>query len=241
MQDDIDYDDYIDSTPLEARFDYRTIEIAITRAMPKHHAYGMKFKEYAKYRSDAPENAETEKQRQLTFYLPTLHASYCTVLASIYSIPVYSFIVTAIELGLIHFQVDYREDYEALKDTRKKTMLMVSSEESRNRYSQLDKQVMSLGSGAGFRDKGSTKMAPYVFRWVHNAVGEISKNINMSKSDLCYFAVMNALANCTEPDVMTPFVREEFSKVCSEFSFEIRQCSKRMVDIYAECQKYNFK
>lgn len=228
-----EYDDYINNTPLEARFDYLTIQMAIAEAFPKHKAYGMMFADYRRMRKQMQDYDDTEKKR-LSFYLPSYPARIASDLAIINDIAVHTFIVYMIELGLIHFQVDYHDEYEIVKNSRQKIFNAVKSEESKNRYMQLDKQTITLGSGSGVRTKLAKHYTPNVPEWLHNAIGEVGNHMNTTNSDLIYFTFCYGLINCIESSQIPELILTDMNKVCKEFDYELRQYSSRIRDLISQ-------
>lgn len=233
-----DYDEYIENTPLEARFDYLTIQTAVTEAFPKHQAYGMMFADYRRLRSQM-QNYDASEKKRLSFYLPAYPARVASDLAIINDISVHSFLLYIVELGLIHFQVDYRDEYQITKNSRKKIFSSITSEKSKNRYMQLDKQTIELGSAAGFRSKQGKHFTPYVPEWLHNAIGEIGNHLNMSNSDLIFFAYCYGITNCLESGQLPELVNADLAKICHEFDYEIGQYSSRINELILQASDKN--
>lgn len=237
FESETDYDTYVEHTPLEARFDPLTIELLVTEAFPKHEAYGMQFADYYRERKRMSGYGDAETSR-ITFYFPKYISNVAIDLSSINKIAAHPFIVAMCELGLIHAQVDYADDFAIVKDARIKIFNAINSDESQNRYMQLEKQTIDLGSATGHRAGRAKMFSPAVPNWFHNAAIEISGRLNMSVTDLMYFSWCYAATRCIPDGSMPMYVRNDIEKVTKAFDYEIRQYSNRVSDIYSQSEKY---
>lgn len=229
---DEEYEEYLLSQPLEARFDYLTIQSAVQEAFPKHEAYGMLYEEYQKHRSRFAEYDPTEK-KQLTFYLPSFIGSVAIDMALKYKLPSYHFISTMLELGLIHFHVDYHEDYRLAKVNREQIYDGLKTITMQRHYEQVRKQAIELGSGLSYREGKSKKFSPSIPLWLYNAVTDISGYLNISRSDVVYLCWCIAVVNCTTNATCPPVVTKRCEEVCDEFNFELSYYSKTVEAVYA--------
>ena len=224
-----DYDDYIENTPLEARFDYLTIQTIVTEGFEKHQAYGMSFEEYRIQRARMMDYDETEKKR-LTYYLPKYNARVASDLAFRNKASYHKFTILMIELGLIHFQVDYHDEYESVRCGRDKLFSGIDDIGGEHRYMQLEKQTIDLGTCNNARS-GKKHFSPNVPEWLYNATFEISNYLNMSSSDLVFLSLCIGITNCLTETSIPKKVIENAEDVVSSFDTEIRAYSKRISDL----------
>lgn len=219
-----EYDEYVENTPLEARFDYLTIEMAVTEAFPKHEAYGMMFPDYYKKRKILSGYDDTEKRR-LSFYFPLFYAMLSADLADIQHIDTHPFILSLAELGLIHVNVDYAEEFRTIKESRAKLFSSIKSDESKNRYMQLSKQTVNLGSSIGARSGGSKHFSPNVQEWLYNAVTNLAIAIDISATDMVFLSWCYGLLKCFPEGELTDYILSDVRGVVKVFDYEIRQKS----------------
>jgi hypothetical protein len=228
-----DYDEYVEETKLEARFDPLTIQMLVVEAIPKHAAYEMMFDEYLKQRSRFYEYDETEKKR-LSFYLPLFPAMLSADFATEYQISYHSFLVRLIELGLIHFQYDYHEEYQFIKNSKKNLSKLIKTETKKSYYLQLNKQNISLGSCAGARMSGTKHFTPSVPEWLYNAVSDCSAYINTTTSDFVYLCWCIGLLETIPERISNPVILLESELITRDFRREILILNERIKDIVFE-------
>jgi len=224
------YEEYIESTPLEARFDYTTIELAVIEGFPKHEAYGMMFETYQRKRAQFSEYDPSEK-KQMSFYFQGFPARVALDLALINKLPAYYFLVTMIELGLIHFQVDYHDEYIIVKEGRQKVFALLRSDTAKKNYNQIERQTISLGAAAGYRSGKAKHFSPSVPKWLYNAIMDTSNYLNMPVSDFCYLCWCISASNCFPNEMIPEMVDREICNVVQEFEFELKHYSTRIEDI----------
>ena len=222
-----DYDEYIENTPLEARFDYLTIKLIVTEAYEPHRAYGMSFSEYRTERSRMANYDGTDKKR-LSYYLPPFYARVAADLAFINNISFHKFMTLMIELGLIHFQVDYRDEYNTIREGRKTLFNQMGTTNGEKRYMQLDKQTITLGSCSGAKTGLAKHFAPSVPEWLSNAISEVSNYLNISGTDLIFLCFCISVINCLGEDTLPSPVVKNSNNICSQFDYEIDVYSKRI-------------
>lgn len=225
-----DYDEYIEGTKLEARFDPMTIQLLVTEAIPKHAAYEMMFDEYLKQRSRFYEYDETEKKR-LSFYMPLFPAMLSSDFATEYKISYHSFLVRLIELGLIHFQYDYHEQYQFIKTSKKNLSKLITDDFKKTYYLQLDKQNICLGSGCEARSSKTKHFTPNVPEWLYNAVSDCSAYMNTSISDIAYLSWCIGLVETISPDITNPIIIKESQNIIDSFNRELYIQERRISDI----------
>ena len=225
-----EYDEYLLNTPLEARFDYLTIQSIVTEGFEKHQAYGMSFGEYRIQRSRLSNYDETTKKR-LSYYLPPFYARIAADLAFINHSSVHHFMIMMIELGLIHFQVDYHDDYIIIKEGRTKLFNQLETVDGENNYMQLDKQTITLGSCTGAKFGTVKHFVPSVPEWLYNATTEVSKYLNMSGSDLVFLSFCIGIINCLEENRIPYTVTRNAKTICNQFDYEIKVYSKRILQL----------
>jgi hypothetical protein len=224
-----EYDDYIQNTPLEARFDYLTIQTIVSEGFEKHKAYGMSFEEYRIQRARMMDYDETEKKR-LTYYLPKYNARIASDLAFRNKVSYHRFTILMIELGLIHLQVDYHDEYEAVRDGRDRLFSGIDSIGGEHRYMQLEKQTIDLGTCNNART-GKKHFSPNVPEWLYNATFEISNYLNMTSSDLVFLSLCIGITNCLPENEIPKKVYENAKDVVSAFDVEIKAYGKRISDL----------
>lgn len=228
-----EYDEYIENTPLEARFDPMTIQMIVTEAIPKHAAYDMMFDEYIKERTKFYEYDPSEKKR-LSFYLPLFPAMLSADFATEYKISYHAFVVRLIELGLIHFQYDYHDEYQNIKTVKKNLSKLITTPTRKAHYLQMNKQDICLGSCAGARTPSNKHFTPSVPLWLYNAVTDCSSYINMSISDLVYLCWCIGLSKTIPESISNPVILLESELVMRDFDREIQILNKRIIDIESE-------
>lgn len=226
-----DYDDYIANTPLEARFDYLTIQTIVSEGFEKHKAYGMSFEEYRIQRTYMMDYDETEKKR-LTYYLPKYYARIASDLAFRNKVSYHRFTILMIELGLIHFQVDYHDEYESIKEGRERLFTGIDDIDGEHRYMQLDKQTIELGTCSNAR-AGTKHFSPSVPEWLYNANFEISNYLNMSGSDLVFLSLCIGITNCLPKDTLPKKVIESANAILKVFDSEIKAYKGRIESLLA--------
>jgi len=229
-----DYDEYVEETKLEARFDPLTIQMLVVEAIPKHAAYEMMFDEYLKQRSRFYEYDESEKKR-LSFYIPLFPAMLSADFATDYKISYHAFMVRLIELGLVHFQYDYNEQYQFIKTAKQNLSKLITDDEKRAYYIQLDKQSICLGSCGNMKTSGRTKhFTPSVPEWLYNAATDCSSYINTTTSDFVYLCWCIGLVETLPEEITNPVIVRESRNIISEFDRELRILEKRIKQTVSE-------
>lgn len=216
-----EYDEYIENTPLEARFDPMTIQMLVVEAVPKHAAYEMMFEEYLKERTRFIDYDNSEKKR-LSFYLPTFPAMRSMDFAFGFGISIHRFNTVLLELGLITFLFDYHTEISTIKDTRKNIGSYITDRTTQMRYMQIDSQKISVGSCNGYR-KGDTKhFAPNVQEWLYNAIGDTAAYLNMSISDIVYLCWCIGAQKTLPMGMVDTMLNSEFSNILDAFNISIK-------------------
>jgi hypothetical protein len=231
-----EYDEYIKSTPVEARFDYLTIEMAVTEAFPKHEAYGMMFSEYHRMRAKLSGYDESEKRR-LSFRVPNYYAHVMSDLALINKVSLHRAMILLIELGLIHFQVDYHTEYTNIRASRNRLFTEIKTPEDRSMYRQVEKQTIVLNSGSG-GSANITHYSPSVPEWLYNAIMDIRAYLNMSGTDFIFFCWCYGCINCFEENIIPDIIRSDIKKICDEFNLEIKASYSRINTIKYDTNTY---
>lgn len=220
-----DIDDYIANTPLEARFDPSTIELIVTEAFPKHDAYGMLFADYHAKRSCMQGYDESDKKR-LSFRFPAYFAHVAADIALLQKVSLHRSIVLLVELGLIHFQVDYHDSYADIRTWRTDSYKNLKTEESLRKYRRMERHGVVIGSAVTGR--ASPQFVPSVPEWLYNAVMDIKSYLNMSGSDFVFFCWCYGCINCMTDDQIPEIIREDIKKSCNEFDYEIREYQRQI-------------
>lgn len=228
-----DYDEYIEETKLEARFDPLTIQSLVVEAIPKHAAYELMFDDYLKQRSRFYEYDQSEKKR-LSFYLPLFPAMLSADFATEYQISYHAFLIRLIELGLIHFQYDYHDEYQFIKTAKKNLSKLIVSDSKKRHYLQLNKQNIGLGSCAGKSTSVTKHFTPNVQDWLYNAVSDCSSYINMTISDFSYLCWCIGLIETVPETVTNPIIVKESADVLNNFDGEFKILNSRIKDIVSE-------
>ena len=218
-----EYDEYVENTPLEARFDYLTIEMAVTEAFPKHEAYGMLFKDYHAKRAQLQGYDETDKKR-LSFRFPSHFAHVATDIALRQKVSLHRALILLIELGLIHFQVDYHDEYHDIREWRLASFDNLCDSESLRKYKRIERHNIVLDSGG----RAAPHFAPNVPEWLYNAVMDTKAYLNMTSSDLIFFCWCYGCLNCFEEKTIPPIVKEDLMKVCGDFRYEVQEYQRQI-------------
>lgn len=229
-----DYDEYIENTPLEARFDPQTIQLICVEAIPRHAAYGMMFEEYARQRSRFSDYDSSEKKR-LSFYFPTFHGRIAADLAILHDTSQYHFMVLVVELGIISFKFDYHDDYTVIKDCRKSLFKLLTTEYNHALYMQLEQHTIEMCSGMGSRMGKTKHFTPTVPEWLYNAVSDTAVNLNMSTSDFVYLCWCFGISKAIQEDLIPEVVGRDLSAILSRFKmnfesyvFQVQSTMDRM-------------
>jgi hypothetical protein len=233
-----DYDEYVEETKLEARFDPLTIQLLVVEAIPKHAAYGLMFDEYLKQRSRFYEYDASEKKR-LSFYLPLFPAMLSADFATEYKISYHAFLVRLVELGLIHFMYDYHEEYQFIKTSKKNLSKLIHNETKKAYYLQLNKQNICLGSCNGARSLSTKHFTPSVPEWLYNAASDCSAYINTTTSDFIYLCWCIGLVETIPSHISNPVILLESELLVKDFSREIKILNERIKDIVCEISTPN--
>lgn len=221
-----DYDEYIENTPVEARFDYLTIQMAVTEAFPKHEAYGMMFADYHRKRSSMQGYDDTDKKR-LSFRMPSYFAHIATDIALTQKVSTHRVIILLIELGLIHFQIDYKDEYNDIRTWRMNSYKNINDDESLRKYKRIERHNIVLNSGG----RSCPHFAPSVPEWLYNAVMDTKAYLNMSYSDLVFFCWCYGCVNCFEENEIPNIIINDISKVCSDFRYEVLEYQKQIQNL----------
>ena len=228
-----DYDEYIQNTPLEARFDPATLQMLVVEAIPKHAAYEMMFDEYLKERNRFAEYDES-KTKRLSFYIPVFPAMRSMDFAYEYKISLHKFLVNIVELGLITFMYDYHDEMETIKRGRASLGPSLSSQSSKIHYLQIGKQKITLGSGCSARTDASKHFAPSVQIWMYNALTDAAATLNMSCTDLAYLCWCIAVKKTINNNIVDKFVDSDISDILTYFNVELEIYTRRIKDTISE-------
>jgi hypothetical protein len=229
-----EYDEYIENTPLEARFDPMTIQMICVEAIPRHAAYGMMFDEYQKQRSRFSSYDTSEKKR-LSFYFPAFHGRIAADLAIMHNTSQYHFMVLIVELGIITLKYDYHDDYSVIQDCRKELFGNLTTDYNQSLYMQLEQHTIEMCSGMGSRMGKSRHFTPTVPDWLYNAVSDTAVNLNMSTSDFVYLCWCIGASTAIQEDRIPGIVGKDFSAILSRFKmnfesyvFQVQNTLSRM-------------
>lgn len=217
-------DEYYENTKLEARFDPLTIQLLVVEAFPKHEAYGMSFSDYNRKRSQLS-GYDDSKEKHLSFYFPKFFARVSSDLALINKTSHHRFLILLVELGLITFHVDFKDEYETLKHSRPKILNNLKNSVNRRHYIRLEKQTISLDSAAGSRSGGAHHFSSSVPVWLHNAVTDAANYTNMSISDFVYLCWGIGITNSLPEDMIPVIVGQDLSELLHQFRFEVSEYS----------------
>lgn len=215
-----EYNDYVESTPLEARFDPLTIEMAVTEAFPKHEAYGMLFKDYHVHRVKLSGYDESEKKR-LSFRFSGHFAHVATDIALSQNVSLHRALVLLIELGLIHFQVDYHDDYQSIRDWRLNSYKGIVDLDSERKYKRIVRHEIKLDPT--ITGGATAHFVPSVPEWLYNAVMDTKSYLNMSASDFIFFCWCYGCVNCFEDTDIPDLIMDGIKSVCSNFEYEVEE------------------
>lgn len=222
-----EYEDYLEDTPLVARFDPATIQMLVVEAIPKHAAYEMTFSEYLKERSRFSEYDGTDKKR-LTFYLPLYTAMRSQDIADLHqNTSVSRFLIALLELGLITFLYDYHSEISTIKRCRSDMRKYLTCERAAHRYTHMDRQKIILNSANGSRDGSCKHFSPGCQEWFYNAITDTAAYINMSSSDMAYLCWCIGMQKVS-PDMSDSITDKMVSDVISKFNFEFDILSERI-------------
>ena len=216
----LDEDEYLENTPLEARFDVSTISSLCVEAIPRHAAYGMMLEEYQKQRYCFMQTDTSEKKR-LSFYLPAFYGRVAVDLSIMNKLSHYRFLILLCELGILTFQHDFYENYNVIRTGRQKICSLLDTKSSRSLYMQLDHHVIELDSGSGYRGGKAKHFVPTVPEWLYNALSEAATNLNMSNSDFIFLCLCLGIVNALPEDTVPKLVWEEMSEIIHAFEIEL--------------------
>ncbi|HUS99453.1 MAG TPA: hypothetical protein VMY59_03945 [Candidatus Thermoplasmatota archaeon] len=230
----LDDDEYMENTPLEARFDVSTISSLCVEAIPRHAAYGMMLDEYQKQRARFMQSDTSEKKR-LSFYLPAFYGRVAVDLSIMSKISHYRFLILLCELGIITFQHDFYDNYHVIRNGRHKICSLLNTESNRSLYMQLDQHVIELDSGRGYRGGKAKHFVPTVPVWLYNAVSETATNLNMGNSDFVFLCLCIGIVNALPEDDIPKLVGEDLNEIIhgfelglSGYTYQIEDTLKRM-------------
>jgi len=225
-------DEYIENTPLEARFDVNTIRMLVEEAIPKHRAYDMSFDQYFLQRSRFSEYDESEKKR-LSFYLPLYPAMRTQDFADYYSISVHKFLTTIIELGLITFLYDYHDDCNVIKTTRASMKQFLTTEYNRSYYLDIKKQTITIGSCSGSRSSdGPMHFVPSVQEWLYNAMNDVSIYMNITVTDLSYLCWCIGTTKTVDSDCIDRLTEKDNLEVMDKFNIGVTMYLEKINAVY---------
>jgi len=224
---DEEYDEWLLSTPVEARFDIATLELLIGEGIPKHKAHDMMLEEYMKSRTEYVRYDDTEKKR-LSFYLPLFPAMRSSDFAYQFNTSLTKFLVASIELGLIRFMYEYHDQYDGAVSIKQAIGKKVSDRPGKILYMQINKQKITLGSASGVKSQGCTHFTPNVYEWFYDALSATSTALNMSMSDLCYCCWCISMQNTMPNDMIDKMLEQDIRDVLEYFNIEIDIYGKRI-------------
>jgi hypothetical protein len=229
-----DEDEYLENTPLEARFDVSTISSLCVEAVPKHAAYGMMLEEYQKQRSRFMQTDTSEKKR-LSFYLPAFYGRVAVDLSIMNKLSHYRFLILLCELGIITFQHDFFENYNTVRTGRHKICSLLNNKAACSLYMQLDQHTIELNSGSGYHGGKAKHFTPTVPEWLYNALTETATNLNMGISDFVFLCLCIGIVNALPEDNIPKLVGEEMGEIIhgfelglSGYTYQIEDTLKRM-------------
>jgi hypothetical protein len=207
-------------TPVTERFDWKSVKILCVEGIPKHKAYGMLFEEYARQREMVSEHDTTERKR-LSFYLPLLHSMFTSEYAALYNVSLHKFMILILELGLIHFQHDYYDDYRVARQFHGKAMLdRITSPDAISLFMKSNVHKIELGSCMGSRIGKAKHYTPAVPEWLYLAVTDSARYLGMTVSDfvfLCWAIGMQRGISDSKKNAMLSNINDELLK---NFNFE---------------------
>jgi len=218
FESETDYDTYVEQTPLEARFDPLTIELLVTEAFPKHEAYGMLFKDYHVKRAQMAGHDDSEKKR-LSFRFPKYYAHLATDIALDNKVSLHRALVLLIELGLIHFQVDYHNEYTDIREWRLGSYKGLVDSESLRKYRLIERHEIKISSAAS----SNAHFVPSVQEWLYNAIMDTKSYMNMSGTEFVFFCWCYGVLNCFDDGSIPEIVMEDLRSICGEFRYEIEE------------------
>lgn len=233
LQKEYNITDYIENTPLEARFDPYTIQILVKEAISKHEAYDLTFEQYLEKRSALSEYDLAEKKR-LSFYMPLYPSLRSQDYAFKYKLSTVKFMVSVVELGLITFLYDYHDEIASIKYAREKMESHLDSARNGMIYVHLERQTISLDSTCGSRGGKCKHFSPSCPEWLYNALTDTAGNLNMSVSDLTYLCWCIGLQKTTTQNVLDKLTNDNIAVVLERFNFEIDILNKRIQTILME-------
>ena len=224
---DEEYDEWLLSTPIEARFDLATLELLIGEGIEKHEAHDMMLSEYIKSRKKFVRYDDTEKKR-LSFYIPLFPAMRSSDFADEMNVSLTKFMVAAIELGLIRFMYEYHDQYDGAVSIKRAMGKRISNKQCKIIYMQTSKQKITLGSAYGIKMGASTHFTPNVYEWFYDALSATAVALNMSMSDLCYLCWCIAVQNTIPNDMLDKMLAQDITEVLDYFDVEINIYSKKI-------------
>jgi len=227
---DEEYDIWLMSTPLEARFDIDTLETLVCEGIAKHAAHDMTLEEYIKSRTKFIRYDDTEKKR-LSFYLPLFPAMRSADFADQFNISLTKFLVSSIELGLIRFMFEYHEQYDGAVSIKRAIGRKITDTPSKIMYMQISKQKISLNSATGVKSGEATHFTPNVYEWFYDALAATSIALNISMTDLCYCCWCITMQNAMSNDMIDSMLGQDISDVLHYFDVEIDIYGRRIENL----------
>lgn len=237
LTDSDSYTNYIESTPLEARFDPNTIQLMVIEAIPAHKAYTMTFGEYLENRSRFSEYDEAERKR-LSFYLPLFPAMRSQDFAYGFKISFHKFLVTIAELGLITFLYDFHEECSVSKIAKHSMAASIKSGYTKVLYMQIDKQKIGLSSASGVKQGAARHFTPSVPEWLYNAITDTAAYLNMTTSDLVYLCWCIGVQKTLPNDMVDIMLDQDLDAILQGFGYELDIYVKRINGLLYEMEQY---
>jgi hypothetical protein len=206
-------------------FDWKddSIRLICTTRPPGHNpAYGMSFTDYKKNRASMQSSEDVEKVR-LSFCFPTFITNVSADMAIRNNLSHYRFLVLIIEMGLIHFQRDYHDQYTKVRETREGLFDSLQTDENERIYKQIQKHVIV------FPDMPKGKhITPTVPEWLGNAVKEISVYLNMTTTDFVYLCWCLGVSNSMKGSNLPKQITKLIDRSIETFNFEFVAYQKQI-------------
>lgn len=212
---------YTGEADISDKFDWRAISILCVSGIPKHKAYGMTFPDYRERRESVVDEDTTEKKR-LSFYVPKFPAMMAMSYSLKYKCSHHKFVLLIIELGLIHFQYDYHDDYHHIKKIKCDAMGHVIDETSRIQYMRLSEQQLSICSGSASSINAPKHYSPSVPEWLYNAISDLSIYLNMSITDVVYLCYCNGIVRCLPEQDQNVMLMHDCNEILLKFGMQLK-------------------
>ena len=176
------------------------IKLVCTGDVPNHEAYGMSFGDY-KNRRNSIHTSEDDESIRICFRMTRFLTSISVDLSTLNSMSHYRFIILALELGLIHFQHRYHEDFGILKGIKASNIYGITDSTTEAKYSTLNNYTISTNS-----ERSARSLTPTVPQWLGNAIKDNATNLNMSTSEfafLCWCIGVSSTVTNLQPYIKT--------------------------------------